>query len=328
MNNDIELFVPEDLEGAIYCPGEIVGITMAEKGDKGDVGPQGPQGIQGEQGIQGPQGIQGIQGEQGIQGIPGVSPEVTTSKSGDVTTITIVDAEGTHTATINDGADGEDGEDGFSPTVSISKSGKVTTIIITDANGDHTATINDGADGTGTGDMLKSVYDTDNDGIVDNAEKVNNHTVESDVPANAQFTDTTYTAGTGIDITGNVISNTQTSAEWGNISGTITNQTDLKNALDGKMPGAPVVNSEGTVIGYAVTDPLYLGANGNIVETQGNSSFYNPPTMQANEPLNANQLANKRYVDNQVSTKPTVYSGTSNPASNLGANGDLYIKLS
>ena len=44
----------------------------------------------------------------------------------------------------------------------------------------------------GAGDMLKSVYDSDGDGVVDNAEKVNNHTVEADVPANAKFTDTTY----------------------------------------------------------------------------------------------------------------------------------------
>ncbi|WMJ90619.1 phage tail protein [Anaerocolumna sp. MB42-C2] len=43
------------------------------------------------------------------------------------------------------------------------------------------------------GDMLKSIYDTDNDGIVDAAEKVNGHTVLSDVPANAKFTDTVYT---------------------------------------------------------------------------------------------------------------------------------------
>lgn len=42
------------------------------------------------------------------------------------------------------------------------------------------------------GDMQKSVYDTDNDGIVDNAKKVNGHTVNKDVPANAKFTDTTY----------------------------------------------------------------------------------------------------------------------------------------
>lgn len=46
------------------------------------------------------------------------------------------------------------------------------------------------------GDMLKSTYDSNNDGIVDNAEKVNNHTVNTDVPDNALFTDTTYEAAT------------------------------------------------------------------------------------------------------------------------------------
>jgi hypothetical protein len=49
------------------------------------------------------------------------------------------------------------------------------------------------AKGTGNGDMLKSVYDTDGDGIVDNSKKVNGHTVESDVPSGAKFTDTVYT---------------------------------------------------------------------------------------------------------------------------------------
>lgn len=44
----------------------------------------------------------------------------------------------------------------------------------------------------GAGDMLKSEYDSDGDGVVDNAEKVNNHTVEEDVPAGAKFTDTIY----------------------------------------------------------------------------------------------------------------------------------------
>lgn len=46
--------------------------------------------------------------------------------------------------------------------------------------------------GSGDGDMLKSVYDTNDNGIVDNAEKVNNHTVGTDVPSNAVFTDTVY----------------------------------------------------------------------------------------------------------------------------------------
>lgn len=132
------------------------------------------------------------------------------------------------------GDKGDPGNDGFSPTVTTEKVGKTTTITITDAEGEHTATILDGADGQGSGDMRTEVYDKDQNGIVDNAEKVNNHTVGTDVPADAVFTDTTYTAGTGIDITGNVITNTQTSAEWGNITGTLSDQTDLKNALDDK----------------------------------------------------------------------------------------------
>lgn len=49
-----------------------------------------------------------------------------------------------------------------------------------------------GGGGGGDGDMKKSVYDTDNNGIVDNAEKVNNHTVDKDVPSDAKFTDTVY----------------------------------------------------------------------------------------------------------------------------------------
>lgn len=43
------------------------------------------------------------------------------------------------------------------------------------------------------------------------------------------------TAGTGISIENNIISNTQTSAEWGNIQGTLSNQTDLQNALNNKQ---------------------------------------------------------------------------------------------
>ena len=70
----------------------------------------------------------------GPAGPAGVSPTVSVSKTGKVTTITIVDAAGTHTATINDGADG--------------------------------------SSGSGTGDMLAATYDADGDGIVDDAEKL------------------------------------------------------------------------------------------------------------------------------------------------------------
>lgn len=72
-------------------------------------------------------------------------------------------------------AQGPQGEPGVSPALSSSKTGKVTTIYFTDA--DHPtqtvlATLNDGADGTGVGDMVKSTYDQDADGIVDDAEKL------------------------------------------------------------------------------------------------------------------------------------------------------------
>lgn len=90
------------------------------------------------------------------------------------------------------GDKGEKGDNGISPSIEITKNDKVTTIAITDSTGTHTATINDGIDGEGSGDMLKSDYDKNNDGIVDDAEKVNGHTVESDVPENAKFTDTLY----------------------------------------------------------------------------------------------------------------------------------------
>lgn len=67
-------------------------------------GEQGIQGEQGPQGEEGPQGIQGIQGIQGETGADGFSPIATVSKTGNVATITITDAEGTTTAEVYDGS--------------------------------------------------------------------------------------------------------------------------------------------------------------------------------------------------------------------------------
>lgn len=70
---------------------------------------------------------------------------------------------------------GPKGEDGVSPTLSSSKVGKTTTVYYTDAT--HTtptvlATLQDGQDGSGIGDMLKATYDQDDDGVVDDSEKL------------------------------------------------------------------------------------------------------------------------------------------------------------
>lgn len=238
-------------------------LTYGPKGDKGDKGDPGDPGFSPiaivEQTSSGAtititdsvgttsasvlNGADGQDGQDGVDGQDGFSPTASVTKSGSTATISITDKNGTTTATVSDGQngspgapgqDGQDGEDGYSPSATVSKVGKIATITITDKDGTTTAEIRDGEDGQGSGDMLKATYDTNDNGIVDNAEKVNNHTVLTDVPADAVFTDTTYTAGTGIDITNGVISNTQTSAEWGNISGTLSDQTDLATALGGK----------------------------------------------------------------------------------------------
>lgn len=52
-----------------------------------------------------------------------------------------------------------------------------------------------------------------------------------------QDTLTEDNAGEGISIVDGVISNTQTSAEWGNITGNLNDQKDLKNALDNVSGG-------------------------------------------------------------------------------------------
>lgn len=73
------------------------------------------------------------------------------------------------------GPAGSTGSDGVSPTVAVSKTGKVATVTITDKDGEHTFTVNDGADGSGSGDMMKATYDSNGNGIVDNAEKLEGH---------------------------------------------------------------------------------------------------------------------------------------------------------
>ena len=83
-----------------------------------------------------------------------------------------------------EGPQGDEGPQGpAGPTgngiASITKtgtSGLVDTYTITYTNGSTTTfTVTNGKDGTGSGDMSKSVYDQNNNGIVDNSEKLEGH---------------------------------------------------------------------------------------------------------------------------------------------------------
>lgn len=84
--------------------------AKGEKGEIGQTGPQGPQGVKGETGSQGPQGLKG---DTGPKGADGKSPTVSVSKSGNVTTITVNNPDGTKTSqTVKDGTNGTPGKDG------------------------------------------------------------------------------------------------------------------------------------------------------------------------------------------------------------------------
>lgn len=106
------------------------------KGDKGDKGDS-------------------VKGDPGSPGADGVSPTVSVSKSGKVTTVSITDKAGTKTATINDGADGSNGsngKDGTSVTVSnvseSTASGGTNVVTFSDGKKVNIKNGKDGSNGT------------------------------------------------------------------------------------------------------------------------------------------------------------------------------------
>lgn len=109
---------PQGIQGPKGETGNVG--PQGEKGEKGDIGATGPrgekgetgsQGLPGEQGKQGEKGDKGDKGDKGEQGNDGISPIITVSKSGKITTIEITDKDGTKTTTIKDGEDGKTYDD-------------------------------------------------------------------------------------------------------------------------------------------------------------------------------------------------------------------------
>ena len=132
-------------------------LIKGDKGDKGDTGATGPQGETGATGPQGPKGETGAQGETGATGKQG--PKGDTGPQG---------PQG------EQGIQGERGETG-NGILSVEKTAtvdNVDTYTITFTNGTtYSYQVTNGEDGQGSGDMLKSRYDTNDNGKVDNAEK-------------------------------------------------------------------------------------------------------------------------------------------------------------
>lgn len=128
-------------------------------------------------------------GADGQDGVDGTTFTPSVSSDGDLSWSNNGGLENPATVNIKGqkGDTGSNGADGVSPTVSISDITGGHRVTITDANGTQSFDVMDGADGSGgdgSGDMLKSIYDSDNDGVVDDAAKLGGKTPEEYASAN------------------------------------------------------------------------------------------------------------------------------------------------
>ena len=163
--------------------------------------------LSGAQGIQGPQGIQGVQGERGETG-NGIASVTKTGTAVLVDTYTITFTDGTtttfnvqngkgiatvektgssgladaYTITFTDGTtqnyvvNNGNGIASVTQTGGSHIAGQYDTYTITYTNGTtSTFQVYNGANGEGSGDMEKRIYDTNDDGVVDNAEQLEGH---------------------------------------------------------------------------------------------------------------------------------------------------------
>lgn len=153
----------------------------------GATGPQGPKGDIGETGATGPAGAAATIAIGTVTtGAEGSQATVTNSGTPSAAVFDFSIPVGATGATGPTGPRGETGDtgpqgppgatgNGISSITLVSTVGKVKTYRITMTDGStFDFTVTDGADGTGSGDMEKAVYDTDDNGVVDEAESVSN----------------------------------------------------------------------------------------------------------------------------------------------------------
>lgn len=221
----------------IELPGGTRG-ERGEKGDKGDTGEQGPQGIQGEPGPKGDKGDKGDTGDTGPQG-----------DTGPANTLSI--------GTVTNGEEASAEITGEAPNQTLNL---VLPQGIKGDTGDDgfSPTVTSSKSGKTTTLTITDVNGTSTATILDG----------EDGP--------TYTAGSGIDITNNVISNTQTSAQWGNITGTLSNQTDLQDELDDKQDTLVSGTNIKTINGSSIlgSGDIEVASDIDMFADTNNGTFY------------------------------------------------------
>ena len=201
--------------------GSILGTTpgiKGPKGDKGDKGDKGEQGIQGLQGIQGERGPQGIKGDTGSQGPKGIQgPKGDKGDKGDTGAgLNILGSYNTYEELIAAHPTGTTG-DAYLINGSLYVWENTQWLDVGNIEGPQGIQGEKGEQGIqgpkGEQGIQGPKGDKGDKGV--------------DGP--------TYKAGTGIEITSdNVINNTQSGAVWGNITGTLSNQTDLNTKFNSK----------------------------------------------------------------------------------------------
>ncbi len=219
------------------------------------------------------------------------------------------------------GPPGADGTDGVSPTVSVSKTGKVTTITITDATGPHTATINDGADGSGAGDMVRATYDANENGIVDDAEKLGGqlpsyYAKASDVPSVPAWalssTKPTYTAQ---EVGAAAAEHTHEQADITGLSAALAGKVDAES-------GKGLSTNDYTTAEKQKLAGIAAGANNYVHPSTHPASMITGLATVATSG-SYNDLTDKPNIAEEIDVDTTITEGGTNPVT----GGAIYTAL-
>lgn len=269
------------------------------RGDKGEQGIQGPQGIQGEIGPQGPRGEQGIQGVQGPKGDTGeTGPEGPTGPQG------------------IQGLQGIPGEAATIEVGTVTTGAQGTNVIIVNSGTSKDAvfdfTIPRGNTGaTGPQGPIGPTGPTGNG--IDNISLISTAGLQKTYRI-------TYTDGNYYDYI--VTDGAAGATTWGGISGTLSNQTDLQDALDDKQD---VITDLTTIRNGAGLGATALQPNDNITELTNNAGYITSsdlPTIDQTydstsvNPQSGIAIAGAKFIQNTATDSSSI---------GIGVNTESYI---
>ena len=163
-----------------------------------------------------------------------------------------------------------------------------------------------------------AIYDSTGNGIVDNAEKVNSHTVDKDVPSNAVFTDTIYD---DTEVRGLIQTNTDNiSSINSNLTNNYVTNTSLASTLTNYVkPTDYASSSKGGTIKSSSSYATSVLGDGSLTannytfsqyQSHGNNMFISKGTLE--NVITGKELTNKTYVDTGLAAKQGTLTAGSN----------------